>query len=175
MPRVVKLNSIKQLRQYREWINVDAIKNDAIAALEREGKRLIQLAYASRGFENRTMNLKDSYCFGVFDGRKLVKSGFLTRNPEAERENRGWNGRLEAEAFLEEIGSRQKREGLSLVIGVALFYGQILEDKWGYRVLANIHTELQELDQYGIQGVKYKAHYNVDSDYSIQYRRDNKL
>jgi hypothetical protein len=61
------------------------------------------------------------------------------------------------------------------VIGVALFYGSILEDKWGYRVLANIHTELQELAQYGIQGVKYKAHYNIDSEYGIQYRRDNKL
>ena len=163
MPRKnVKLNSLRQLKQYRAQINPKAIEEDIIRALEREGKRLIQLAYASRGFENRTKNLKDSYCYGVFIGNNLFSSGFLTSAREATQDNRGWNGREEAEAFLERVGRKIKDPSrISLVIGVGLFYGNILE-KWGYRVLANIETDLQELKAYGINGYKYNVKYDFD-------------
>lgn len=180
MPRVVKINSIPNLVQYRKKIDADAVKNDVIGALDREGRRLIQLAYASREFENRTKNLKDSYCYGVFVGKDLIKSGFLTSSPDATKTNRGWSGREEAEAFLSEIGDRINHERISLVIGVALFYGSILEEgkpplRKKYRVLANIETDLRELMRYGVKGLKYKAKYDIDAENSVVYRVDKNI
>lgn len=164
--RKVNLNGLRQLTQYRSWINPEAIKKDIVRALEREGRRLIQLAYASRGFENRTKNLKDSYCYGVFIGKNLLSSGFLTPNKDATETNRGWDGREEAIAFLERIGDKiEDPSRISLVIGVGLFYGGILEAgepplRAKYRVLANIETDLQELAAYGINGYKYNVKYD---------------
>lgn len=174
-PRKVNLNGLRQLKQYRAWINPEAIEKDIIRALEREGRRLIQLAYASRGFTNRTMNLKDSYCYGIFIGNKLFSSGFLTDTPDATEDNRGWNGRDEAIAFLERVGDKIKdKSRISLVIGVGLFYGGILEAgepplHAKYRVLANIETDLQELRTYGINGYKYNVKYNFSKTARIDF------
>ena len=110
----------------------------------------------------------------------MVAKGFLTKAPDATRTNRGWEGRIEAEAFLSEIGERFQPGSISLVIGVALFYGSILEEgapplRKKYRVLANIETDLRELAQFGVRGVKYKAVYNEDAENSIVYRIDKNL
>jgi hypothetical protein len=141
---------------------------------------LIQLAYASREFENRTKNLKDSYCYGVYVGKDLISSGFLTPTPDATHSNRGWDGRVEAEAFLEEVSEKMKPEKISLVIGVALFYGSILEAGQPplhrkYRVLANIESDLRELAQYGVRGIKYKGYYDAEAENSIIYKVDRKM
>lgn len=180
MPRKVSIKSIANLNQYRKKIDADAVKNDIIGALDKEGRRLIQLAYASREFENRTKNLKDSYCYGVFVGRNMVSSGFLTSSPDAATTNRGWSGRVEAEAFLEQVGKRLKGDKISLVVGVALFYGSILEAgapplRRKYRVLANIEMDLRDLAQYGISGEKYKARFAPDAEGSVVYRVDKNI
>lgn len=160
--------------QYRNRINTKAIEDDIVLALSQEGKRLMQLAYASRGFANRTKNLKDSYCYGVYDKGKLVKKGFLSSAPDAERTNRGWSGRDEAEAFLSQVGEQINRKGFSLVIGVALFYGSILESR-GYRVLANIEMDLRDLRQSGVKGYKYKTVYDANAEYGVKYIVDKKV
>lgn len=180
MPRKVLIKSIPNLSQYRKKINADAIKNDIIGALDREGKRLIQLAYASREFENRTKNLKDSYCYGVYVGKDMLSSGFLTSTPDATQTNRGWSGRVEAEEFLAKVGKGLKNDKISLVIGVALFYGSILEAgkpplHRKYRVLANIEMDLRDLAQHGVKGYKYKARYAPDAEGSVVYRVDKNI
>lgn len=180
MPRKVSIKSIPNLKQYQKKINAELIKNDIIGSLDREGKRLIQLAYASREFENDTKNLKDSYCYGVFVDGKIVSSGFLTSTPDATKTNRGWSGRVEADAFLEQVGARLKKNKISLVVGVALFYGSILEAgapplRRKYRVLANIEMDLRDLAQYGVRGNKYKARYAPDAEGSVVYRVDKNI
>lgn len=176
MPRKVSINSIKNLVQFRNRIKPEAVEADLVKSLAEEGKRLMQLAYASRGFENRTKNLKDSYCCGVYYKGKLIDGtvSFLSREPEAEKTNRGWIGRVEAEAFLESVGKQISRKGYSLVIGVGLFYGGILESR-GYRVLANIEMDLRDLAKYGVKGYKYKARYSPDAEGSVVYRVDKKI
>lgn len=180
MPRVVKIKSIPNLDQFRKKIDEEAIKNDTIGSLNREGRRLIQLAYASREFANQTNNLKDSYCYGVFVGKELRKSGFLTDTPDATKTNRGWSGRDEANAFLSEVGSRFSRDQISLVVGVALFYGSILEAgnpplRKKYRVLANIEMDLRDLIRSGVKGYKYKTVYDANAEYGVKYRVDKKV
>lgn len=174
--RKVKLNSIRNLIQYRSRINPDKAREDLIGGLAEEGYRLIQLAYASRNWENRTKNLKDSYVSAVFENGVLVKDSvrFLSRMPEAEKTNRGWSGRDEANYFLDEIGGRLKKHGIALVVGAAMFYAHILEVKWKYRVLANIDSELRALAQYGVAGRKYVAKFDLDAENSIVYRLDRK-
>jgi hypothetical protein len=180
MPRKVSIKSIANLNQYRKRINAEIIKKDIIGALDKEGRRLIQLAYASREFENRTKNLKDSYCYGVFVGKNMLSSGFLTSEPDATKTNRGWSGRVEAEAFLDKVGKRLKNDKISLVVGVALFYGSILEAgapplHRKYRVLANIEMDLRDLAQYGVGGNKYKARFAPDAEGSVAYRVDKNI
>ena len=180
MPRKVSIKSIANLKQYQKKINADAVKNDIIGALDKEGRRLIQLAYASREFENKTKNLKDSYCYGVFVGKNMLKSGFLTSTPDATKTNRGWSGRVEAEAFLSQVGKRLNSGKISLIVGVALFYGSILEAgapplHRKYRVLANIEMDLRDLAQYGVGGNKYKARFSPAVEGSVTYRVDKNI
>lgn len=175
MPRKVNLKSLKNLIQYQKRINPELIKNDLIGGLAREGKRLIMLAYASRGWNNRTKNLKDSYVSAVFVDGKLDEStvNFLSRTPEATRSNKGLRGRQEAMFFLEDIGARLKKKGICLVIGAAMPYSYKLE-KDGYRVLANIHTDLSELATVGVKGLRYVTKYDLSKENPYLYRIDTK-
>lgn len=181
MARKVVIKSIRNLLQYRSKFNPNAVEKDFIESLAEEGRRIIMLAYASRGFENRTKNLKDSYVSAVFKNGHLIESSirFLNRDPneqDAEKaHSSGLWGREEAMYFLEDVKNRQPKEGYSLVIGVGMFYGSILEKKWGYRVLANAYTELEALKAHGIKSRKYLTYYSLDSEEKTYiYRVDSK-
>lgn len=181
MARKVVIKSIKNLLQYRSKFNPEAVGEDFIESLAEEGRRIIMLAYASRGFENRTKNLKDSYVSAVFKNGRLIESSirFLNRDPneqDAEKaHSSGLWGREEAMYFLKDVKDRQPKEGYSLVIGVGMFYGSILEKKWKYRVLANAYTELEALKAHGIKSRKYLAHYcSTSEEKTYIYRVDSK-
>jgi hypothetical protein len=178
-PRRVSLSSIRQLRQYRSKIKPEVIKNDLIGGLAEEGRRLIMLAYASRGFENRTKNLKDSYVSAVFDGNRLIPETvrFISETPEAtQAHTSGLKGREEAMLFLETMGRQiRRKEGLSLIIGATMFYSSILENmKPPYRVLANIQTDLEELAKIGVKGLKYVTKYDLQGNNPYVYRVSRK-
>lgn len=171
--KYVRINSLKNFAWAKSKLNPEAVKNDLINSLADEGLRLIRLAYASRDWKNRTKNLKDSYVSAVFEDGKLVSSSvrFLSPadSPEAtQAHTSGLRGREEAMFFLEEVGSKLKRQkgtgGLALVIAATMPYASILEtpdEKWGYRVISHINTELQELISYGVTSIGYRAKYDL--------------
>lgn len=181
MARKVVIKSIPNLLQYRSRFNPEAVEKDFVESLAEEGRRIIMLAYASRGFKDRTKNLKDSYVSAVFKDGELIRDSirFLNRDPGNQDATRahtsGLWGREEAMYFLEDVKDRQPKEGYSLVIGVGMFYGSILEKKWGYRVLANAYTELEALKAHGIKSRKYLTYYSADSEEKTYiYRVDSK-
>lgn len=161
------------LRQYRDGLNVSKICDTAAQSLAREGERIIQEAYASKDWENRTYNLYNSYVSAVFyngaliDGRKTVGGVKFTQStirfagpehipddPEATiRQVNGVvieKGRDEAINFLKSYQrTHQGQKSLKLVIAAAMFYSGILESK-GYSVLSQVTTELDELFRKGV-------------------------
>ena len=161
------------LRQYRDGLNVSKICDTAAQALAREGERIIQQAYASKDWENRTYNLYNSYVSAVFyngaliDGRKTVGGVKFTQStirfagpehipddPEATiRQVNGVvieKGRDEAINFLKSYQRTHRgQKSLKLVIAAAMFYSGILESK-GYSVLSQVTTELDELFRKGV-------------------------
>lgn len=195
MPRKKKvyINSLRSLNQYRQRIlPPNAVKQDIIDYLTREGKRIIELAYASRGFENRTGNLHDSYVSAVFDNGHLVKNsvrylsgeelskkdmgkGIEYENSYIGGETEYKTGREEAEAFLHKWQfSKGRPGGIQLVVAAAMFYSGIVESH-GYSVLANIDLDMQNLARQNLSGTKYLSHIKLDeiTEPSI-YREDGK-
>ena len=168
--KYVRINSLKNLDWARSRLKPSAVKDDLINSLAEEGLRLIRLAYASRDWENRTKNLKDSYVSAVFDGNVLVERTirFLSSDPDAtQAHSSGLRGREEAGYFLAEVGAKlkkQKNSGISLVIAATMPYASILEsrnERWGFRVISHVNTELQELIRYGVTSIGYRAQYDL--------------
>lgn len=176
MPRAkkVSITSLRNLPQYISKINPTLVENELIGALAREGQRIINLAYASRGFENQSWNLHDSYVSAVFKGGKLVpgtvryvgkeESKWFRDVATAEKKDtQPVSGREEANKFLNTLRFSPRPGGIALIIAAAMFYSGIVESR-GYSVLANVQTDLNELATVGVKGVSYLAH--IDLDYS---------
>lgn len=186
MKRRMHINSLRNLVQYREKfvIRPDIVEQELIESLAREGERIIRLAYASRGFKDRTYNLRDSYVSAVFKNGVWLKSTTryvgepksniaLEYGEMASGDPEMGNGRDEADKFLAKLQfSGGRPSGIALIVGAAMFYSGIVESR-GYSVLANIQTDLETLARKGVQGVKYLAH--IDLDYASPpsiYRED---
>lgn len=175
MARKMHINSLKNLVQYRKAIRPDLVENDLINALAREGERIINLAYLSRGFKDRSYNLHDSYVSAVFKNGVWLKNTtryvgeekakFAVEYDElASGDPEVGTGREEANRFLAKLQfSSGRPNSIALIIGAAMFYSGIVESL-GYSVLANIETDLEELARKGVKGVKYLAH--IDLDYA---------
>lgn len=170
--KVKSISSLRQLMQYRSRINPKAIEEDLIGALAREGQRIINLAYASRGFENESWNLHDSYVSAVFKGGRLVpgtvryvgeeKSKYFREVEVGDKaDSQPVSGREEANKFLRTLQFSPRPGGIALIIGAAMFYSGIVESR-GYSVLANVQTDLEELSKIGVKGVSYLAHIDLE-------------
>lgn len=182
--RVIKsLAQIKNLWQYRteNFIKPEELEKDIIGSLTKIGERLIQEAYLSASFQNRTGNLHDSYVSAVFKGGQLVKGtdrylgqlfktdGTPHRTPSIEYdeyssgENEYATGREEAKKFLAKWAFAKGRpNSICLVVAATMFYSGILESR-GFRVISHIQGDLDELARQGITTMKYKAH--IDESY----------
>ena len=175
MARKMHINSLRNLVQYRNAIRPDLVEDDLINALAREGQRIINLAYLSRGFKDRTYNLHDSYVSAVFKNGVWLKNTTRYVGEEkaefaleygelASGDPEMGTGRDEANKFLAKLQfSPGRPNSIALVIGAAMFYSGIVESR-GYSVLANVETDLEELSKRGLKGVKYLAH--IDLDYA---------
>lgn len=65
-----------------ERISKDKYISKLVAELADEGEHIIKLAYESRGFKNRTKNLKDSYASAVYVDGKLRYNSIRYVGPE---------------------------------------------------------------------------------------------
>lgn len=140
------------------------VTDKIVAILANEGYRIIKKAYDSKGWENRTYNLHNSYVSAVYVKGKLRSDSirYLSNEPKPPKSEYAWkaenrpygdidieNGRKEAENFLASYGRNHKTHGIRLVVAAAMFYSGFLEAK-GYRVLSTVQADLESLSREGL-------------------------
>lgn len=175
--RIVNLNSIKNLKQYKSMMRPDLVEKDFIQSLAREGQRIIELAYATRSFDNKTFYLHDSYVSAVFKGKNYVE-GTMRFLSKKEYGKHGDQSRARyspvdaAKKFIESYKSKRTK-GFTLVIAAAAWYSGVLEGRQ-YRVISQVYSELKELKDFGIKGVSFVSHFDKKyfKDARIEYNSD---
>lgn len=168
--RKMHINSLRNLKSFKNMIKVDELREDTIQTLANLGGRIIKMAYASRGFTNRTGNLHDSYVSAVFKNGAYVKGTARYLDPTMSdgiaREYDSWasgdpemrTGREEADNFIAKWGfSKGRSKGITLVVAASMFYSGIVESR-GYSVISHITAEMNSLVSHGFNTAIYKAH-----------------
>ena len=170
MAKKVSINSLRNLRQYKDWIKVDELQKDIIGTLAKYGEKIINMAYATRTFENRTGNLHDSYVSAVFVNGNLQKDTIRYVGEEMSNVAREYdmmsngdpeqrNGREEAKLFLSKFQFAEGRpNGIVLVVAATMFYAGILESpKFNYLVISQVNQEMEAIKAAGLQLNKMNA------------------
>ena len=133
----------------------DDAEREMVNFLIEKGVQIMEKAYETRGFENRTGNLHDSYGCAVYNNGMYVNQSVRTLTPIAVKtkkvRGRYVKGHNEVERYLKHI-YRPRAKGLSLVVVAAMPYGEILEHGWGnlqkkYRVIAGINSDMASLSR----------------------------
>jgi hypothetical protein len=150
-PRKMNINSLANLKNFRSMIKSEVVSQTIIDALARKGEEIIRNSLSLKTYEHDTMNLYDSYVYGVYKNGVLVKRSEVTT--EAKVPNHKKWGRVEATKFLEEMANNVG-PGISLVVGASMFYSGILESN-GYVVLVNIEAAMNRILANGIEGSGY--------------------
>lgn len=158
------------LTKFAKNFDGEALKRWIVNSLAEEGGRIINEAYETRGFTNRTGNLHDSYVSAVFVEGKLQKDTIRYvgaemsttyreyANSTVKGEVEATKGREEANKFLAKYqSSRKKTDGIVLVIAAAMFYSSIVEDR-GYKVLSQVQWELDRIASRGYSVSKFNTH-----------------
>lgn len=158
------------LTKFAKNFDGEALKRWIVNSLAEEGGRIINEAYETRGFTNRTGNLHDSYVSAVFVEGKLQKDTIRYvgaemsttyreyANSTVKGEVEATKGREEANKFLAKYqSSRNKTGGIVLVIAAAMFYSSIVENR-GYQVLSQVQWELDRIANRGYSVSKFNTH-----------------
>lgn len=115
--------------------------------LDKEAKRILNECVNERDYEHRTMNLYDSYGYGIYLKGIIMREGFLSSSPKAVANNHGRYGRDEIKHFLETVYSPDS--GIDIVVAAAMPYAVELEYGLGlrhqYRVITMSFQKLQTL------------------------------
>lgn len=166
--RRVSINSLRNLKSYRDMINAKKVSDTLVQALANAGEDIINKAYQRRDWNNRTGNLHDSYISAVFVNDTLIESSirFVDDGTQLARRavevgafgTKYWSGdpiqTTGHEEALEFIKAYKKRgrgkmDKVQLVVAAAMYYSGILESK-GYTVISNIEWDLIDLLRDGI-------------------------
>lgn len=125
-----------------------------IDALEKEGKRILSECESERTYQHQSLNLFDSYGFGVYYNGNIERKGFLTSTQTAT-EAKYWygkevDGREQIENFLNKEYKPSK--GVELVIAAAMPYAHALENassgqKQKYKVISMSYDKLVDLQK----------------------------
>ena len=176
----ISINSLRQLRQYKDFIKPDELENDLINTLAEYGQKIINMAYRTSTYTDRTLNLRDSYVSAVFKNGTLVpgtkryvtltskdspsKNISVAYSDMANGDPELRTGREEADLFLSKFQfSSGRPSGITLVVAAAMFYGGIIETKWNYKVISHVSNEMDRIAEIGIQLNKTRA--NIDKIY----------
>lgn len=157
----------------KKLFNKEAYIRQLVAQLANDGERIIKTAYNTRGFNNRTYNLHDSYASAVYVNGVLRHNTIRYIGPEKAKLNtshelgdyagdrtrpvyRGTGGDkryLTGDTIVAYGRDEAIRflndykpigSGIQLVVIAAMFYAGIVESK-GYQVLSQSYTELMAL------------------------------
>lgn len=128
-----------------------------IIELEKDSKRILQECVDERTYTHRTMNLYDSYGYGIYLKGTLVKTGFLSASPSAKSGKRingtVVKGRDEITQYLNH--DYTPKGIIDLAVVAAMPYARILEEGSGrlknkYRVISMSLAKLQNIaSKYG--------------------------
>lgn len=161
---------MKSLTEFARNFDAKALEKWIIKSLADEGERIINKAYETRGFTDRTGNLHDSYVSAVFYngrlqtdtihyvGKEMSSTYREYANSTVGGEVEATRGREEADKFLAKYQFAKGRQGgIVLVIAAAMFYSTIVE-KRGYRVLSQVQWELDRIASRGYNVAMYNTH-----------------
>lgn len=113
--------------------------------LSREGQKIVDSQLQNKGYTHRSHNLHDSYGWGVYLNGELKASGF----PAVQAtEGKKWygetiKGREAVETYLKT--KYKAHPGIDLVVVAAMPYGEIVEEKYKYEVIATARNDLKRL------------------------------
>ena len=157
------INLTKMVEDWKETFNLNEITDELVKSLADIGKELILRAYRTRGFFNRTYNLRDSYVSAVYVKGKLREDsiryvGKDLADVAKKIDDRYVVGRWEAEEYIRSL-KQNRNDFIKLVIAAAMPYSNTLE-KRGYAVISHIGLDLDTVRQMGISvavnSVKFK-------------------
>ena len=132
----------------------DRYIDSMVAFLQKEGERILSECEDEREYNHDTMNLYDSYGYGIYVRGRLVKSGYLSPSPMAD-EPRKWYkqriwGREQIKNFLE--AEYKPGKGIEMVVAAAMPYAEVLENASSgqtrkYRVISMSYEKLKSVGQ----------------------------
>lgn len=131
----------------------DTVTRNLVGRLAMEGERIINDELSHVSYKHDTYNLHDSYGYGVYVDGVLVKQGTTLSKA---KEKRTWYGKELSghEVIVDYLKNRYKpNDGIDLVVVAVMPYGEILQDKQGYEVIAVAVDRLQGLAK-KIKGAK---------------------
>lgn len=119
--------------------------SELVRFLSREGQKIVDSQLQNKGYTHRTHNLHDSYGWGVYVDKKLVASGFPA--VKAEKGRKWYSETIKGrEAITDFLQNKYKaHDGIDLVVAVAMPYGEIVEDKYKYEVIATARNDVKRL------------------------------
>lgn len=131
-------------------------KQDAIShivkILSREGQRIVDNQLSKADYTYRSLNLRDSYGWGVYVFGTLAAKGYTTNTPGSKKK---WYGEdiTGYDAITDFLERKYKpHDGIDLVIVAAMPYGEVLQDGAGgvkrkYEVIATARDEVKALSK----------------------------
>lgn len=151
------INLTRMAEDYEEAFKLNKTTDELVEKLTDIGKELILRAYSTRGFTNRTFNLRDSYVSAVFVNGKLREDSIRYVGKEladvAKRiNNRYISGRDEAEEYIRSL-KPNRNDFIRLVIAATMPYEKALE-KRGYAVISHIGLDLDTVKTHGLEIIK---------------------
>lgn len=134
---------------YKKYLPKDKVLQLMIEELTMYGEMVIEEAYKTATFKNRTFNLRDSYASAVFYEGKMVNGTLRTLGSPLALVDKTWygrkvRGRNEATRFLRNDYKPTGR-GLSLVAIAAMPYREVLELRYKYRVISGANWMMRSL------------------------------
>ncbi len=118
---------------------------ELIDFLSREGQKIVDSQLQNKGYTHRSHNLHDSYGWGVYLNGELKASGY----PAVQAtEGKKWygetiKGREAVETYLKT--KYKAHPGIDLVVVAAMPYGEVVEEKYKYEVIATARNDLKRL------------------------------
>lgn len=100
-----------------------------VEALEKDAERILRECINEIDYQHRTMNLYDSYGYGIYAEGKLLKIGFLHPTPSAKVAKSWYGEKIKGrQAITEYLGREFKPSGVvDLAIAASMPYAHVLE------------------------------------------------
>jgi len=125
-----------------------ALEKQMVAFLTKKGEKIALDALNSVTYKTQTGNLDDSFVWGVYKQGKLVEGAYGCVQQQTADEPRKWYGEEmwgHENAMRYIRGFDQTKAGYALEVVEVMPYGEFVEQKYKYRVIATAQNELKAL------------------------------